>query len=85
MGKDEKNGIAGKGSIQKRLEMLEQAISLKRPRQITVLVDGHSDDQSAIDVILQDLAVVPDDLVVKIAHHGGNDPALPRLLCVITL
>ena len=69
-------------SFIKRLERLEQAISLKRPRQITILVDGDSEDQSAADAILQDVAPSKDDLVIYLRRFGGNDPDLPRLLSV---
>jgi hypothetical protein len=87
MGKDGMNGVTGKGSLNKRLEQLEQAISLKRPRHIVIEIDGSDADQSeaAAGTILQELAVVPDDLVIfaKYYSRGGGDPELPRLISVM--
>jgi hypothetical protein len=80
MGKDGMNGKPGKGSIQKRLEQLENLISLKKPRLITLIVDAHSDDRKADeDAILQELAVVDADLVIRLQHYSGKDMDLPRL------
>ena len=69
----------------KRLEALEQRISFRRPRQIVVLVDGNSEDQSAADAIVQELEVKPDDLVIYLARFGGTDPDLPRIASVTPL
>jgi hypothetical protein len=72
-------------SFLKRLEQLEKAIKLKRPRWITLLVDGNSEDQSAADAIPQDVAPGKDDLVIYLRRFGGDDPDLPRLLSVTTI
>jgi hypothetical protein len=66
-------------SFLKRLETLEQAIRIKRPRQITILIDGNSEDQSAAGA-LKDLAPGKDDLVILLKRYGDPDPDLPRLL-----
>jgi hypothetical protein len=63
----------------KRLEALEQTISFRRPRQIVVLVDGNSEDQSAADAIVQELEVKPDDLVIYLARFSCKDADLPKL------
>jgi hypothetical protein len=69
----------------KRLEALEQKISVRRPRQIVVLVDGNSEDQSAAEVLLQELAPRPNDLVIYLRRFGGDDPDPPRLLSVTAI
>ena len=63
----------------KRLEALAQSISVRRPRLIGILVDGHAEDQSAVDAIVQKLDPKPEDLVICVARFGGKDPDLPRL------
>ena len=73
-------------NFMKRLERLEQAILLKQPRQITIMVDGDKEDHSAAeDALLQELAPSKDDLVIYLRHFGGDDPDLLRLLSVIKL
>jgi hypothetical protein len=72
-------------SLLKRLETLEQAIRLKRPRQITILIDGNSEDQPAAGALVQDLAPGKDDLVILLKRYGDPDPDLPRLLAVTDL
>ena len=67
------------GSIMRRLEALERRISFRRSRQIVVLVDGHKEDQSAADAIVQELAPGPDDIGIYLACFGGADPDLPRI------
>ena len=66
-------------SFMKRLEALERSISFRRPRQIVVLVDGNSEDQSAADAIVQELESKPDDLVIYLARFTGDKSDLPRL------
>ena len=63
----------------RRLEQLAQTIRIRRPRWITILVDGNSEDQSAADTIVQELEVTPDDTVIYLARFSGTDPDLPRL------
>jgi hypothetical protein len=67
------------------LEQLEQAIKLKRPRHIVVLVDSECEDRTARDAILQELAVTPDDLVILLNHSGDVVPDLPRLHSVMQM
>jgi hypothetical protein len=89
MGKDGMNGKPGKGTLSKRLELLERAISFRRARHIVVEIDGNNADQSEAesDTILQELAAVDADLVIFTKHysHSGNDPDLPRLISVMNL
>lgn len=62
-----------------RLAVLAQTIRIRRPRWITILVDGNSEDQSAADTIVQELEVTPDDTAIYLARFSGTDPDLPRL------
>lgn len=65
-------------ALLKRLSKLEDMIKFRQPRHIVILVDAES-DRTALDAILQELAVVPDDLVILLNHFGGVVPGLPRL------
>jgi len=72
----------------KRLDALERSISFRRPRWINILVDANSEDQSAADAILQDLAPIgKDDFVILLKQYNdsGDGSALPRLLSVTPL
>ena len=69
----------------KRLEVLKQRISFRRPRQIFVWVDGDKEDQPEADAILQELDVKPNDLVIYLRRFDGNDPDMPRLCSITTL
>jgi hypothetical protein len=92
----DKKGITGKGSFQKRLEMLEQAINVRQPRVVVVLVDQHNREApehiAALRAIQDQLAVTPDDLVITLASNLAAtdddafvppDPSLPRLHSVV--
>jgi hypothetical protein len=81
------NGKPGKGTLSKRLEQLEQAISLKRPRHIVIEIDGNNADQSEAEAsaILEELGVVDADLVIFTKHYSRTDTALPRLVSVMNL
>ena len=69
-------------SFLKRLETLEKAIMLNRPRQIVLLVDGNADDTKAETELLATLAVQAEDLIVCIKKFGSGE-GLPRLLSII--
>jgi hypothetical protein len=58
-------------SFMKRLKALERSISFRRPRWITILVDGNGEDQSAADAILQELAIKPAASAVTILTCPG--------------
>jgi hypothetical protein len=77
--------MVSNGALLKRISQLERTIRFKRPRIITIVVDAHSDDRTAEDAILQELAVVDADLVVRIQDFCGKDPELPRLHSVIQM
>ena len=62
----------------RRQEQLAQTIRIRRPRWITILVDGNSEDQSGADTIVQELEVTPDDTVIYLVRFSGTDPDLPR-------
>jgi hypothetical protein len=70
--------------VMKRLEALERSISFS-PRQVVLLVDGNSEDQSAADAILQDVLPGKYDLLIYLRCFGGDDRSLPRLLSVTHL
>jgi hypothetical protein len=79
------NGNSGKGTLSKRLETIERQISFKKPRVITIMVDGNSEPTEAETAILQNLDVVDADLVIRLQHYGGKDPNLPRLHSVVPM
>jgi hypothetical protein len=74
-----------KNGFLKRLEHLKQSIIVRRPRWITILVDGNSEDQSAADAIVQELEVTPDDTVIYLARFSGTDTDLPKIGSITNL
>jgi hypothetical protein len=60
-------------------------LRVKRPRQIVILVDPDSEDRTALDAILQELAVVPDDLVILLNTFSGIDSNPPRVFTITAL
>jgi hypothetical protein len=79
------NGNSGKGTLSKRLEIIERQISLRQPRHITIMVDSNPEPSEAEIAILQALDVVDADLVVRLAHFSGHDTDLPRLHSVVPM
>jgi hypothetical protein len=67
------------GIIQRKLEQLQRALRLRRPRWISILVDGNEEDQSAAHAIAQQLNPGRYDLVTYCKQYGGYDRNLPRL------
>jgi hypothetical protein len=65
----------------KRLERLEQAISLKRPR-IIVYEAHETTSESEHAEFLRGIAPSPDDLVVCLTRFTSDDPGLPRLVSI---
>jgi hypothetical protein len=73
------------GIIQRKLEQLQRALKLRRPRWISILVDGNEEDQSAAHAIAQELNPGRYDLVTYCKQYGSYDRNLPRLLAITDL
>jgi hypothetical protein len=73
------------GIIQRKLDQLARALRLRRPRWISILVDGNEENQSAAHAIAHELNPGRYDLVTYCKQYGGYDRNLPRLLAVATL
>ena len=73
------------GIIQRKLEQLQRALKLRRPRWISILVDGNEEDQSAANAIAHELNPGRYDLVTYCKQYGDYDRNLPRLLSITDL
>ena len=71
--------------VRRWLEQLAAALKLRRPRWISILVDGNEEDQSAAHAIAHELNPGPYDVVIYRGQYGGYDRNLPRLLAITTL
>jgi hypothetical protein len=71
--------------LQRKLEQLARALKLRRPRWISILVDGNEEDQSAAHAIAHQLNPGRYDLVTYCKQYGGFDRNLPRLLAITDL
>ncbi|MGA7544527.1 MAG: hypothetical protein WBW08_01655 [Methyloceanibacter sp.] len=71
--------------VRRWLEQLAAALKLRRPRWISILVDGNEEDQSAAHAIAHKLNPGRYDLVTYCKQYGGYDRNLPRLLAIPAL
>ena len=79
------------GIIQRKLEQLQRALKLRRPRWISILVDGDEDDQSSVHAIAHELNPGRYDLVTYCSNTAdtivtclGSSPS-PRCNSVLCL
>ena len=71
------------GSIWKRLDAIEKAISLNKERTIYMMGNGDKDDSAAEKALLAKYGVRDEDLVVIIRQFGCDEDAdLPRILSI---
>ena len=70
-------------SFLKRLERLEQAIRVNRPRLIVLATDGNSEDREAVAELLQSLKATAEDLIVSIRQFASDlEDDLPRVISI---
>ena len=66
-------------AILKKLAVMERLIRFRKPRFITMLVDGNKPaDEAAEAALLEPLAVQPDDIVVVVKRFVDVED-LPRI------